>query len=579
MPQRDAHVKLSGDDTATEGLPNGTQAPEPTSSCRHDFGVPSESSGSPIPVPVAICGMAMRLPGGISTEEQLWDFLVNKGDARDTIPADRYNVDGFFGGTKGKSNWSVPNDESKGGIPSSAGVPGMAYGYMLKDADLAHFDAPLFSMTQKELEWIDPQQRLLLEVTRECLENAGEVNWRGKDIGCYIGSWGDDWLELMSRDTLDSHVYKITGHADAMHSNRVSYEYDFKGPRTATESLLRQGVLSPQASCRTFDAEADGYARAEAVNMVYLKRLDDALRDKNPIRAVIRSTASNCDGKTAGISHPSSESHEALIRSCYLAGGIRDFTQTGFVECHGTGTRTGDPIETAAVANVFGGKGVYIGSVKPNLGHSEGASGLTSLMKCILALEHKTIPPNIKFSKPNSDIPFEQAGLRVPIENTPWPEDRRERVSINSFGIGGANAHVVLDSAESFGVGKHSRRGGPALRPRLLAFTANHVESVRKGASRYAQFLEANPEAIDDVSYTLDTRREHLSHRAFAVADGISSPEFSPPARIPARAPEVIFVFTGQGAQWATMGSQLVADFPAVLGDLDIMDQALSGLG
>lgn len=170
------------------------------------------------------------------------------------------------------------------------------------------------------------------------------------------------------------------------------------------ETIFHAGVLSKDASSKSFDAAADGYARGEAINMIYVKRLDDALRDGNPIRAVIRGTASNCDGKTQGLTKPSSSAHEALIRATYAAAGLPEdeIGKTGFFECHATGTSSGDPEEGRAVANVFGDKGgVYIGSVKPNMGHSEGASGLTSLLKCVLALENKVIPPNIKFQKPN----------------------------------------------------------------------------------------------------------------------------------------------------------------------------------
>jgi acyl transferase domain-containing protein len=168
-----------------------------------------------------------------------------------------------------------------------------------------------------------------------------------------------------------------------------------------TQALNEQGVLSSNGSSRTFDADADGYVRGEAVSTLFMKRLDDAVRDRNPVRAVIRSTGSNFDGKTPGISLPSAESQEALIRAVYEAAGIRNFGETAFVECHGTGTAAGDPIEVGAVANVFGEKGVYIGSVKPNIGHSEAAAGLSSVIKMVLALENKTIPPNIKFEKPN----------------------------------------------------------------------------------------------------------------------------------------------------------------------------------
>lgn len=176
--------------------------------------------------------------------------------------------------------------------------------------------------------------------------------------------------------------------------------------------------------------------RSIIVNAVYVKPLHLAVRDGNPIRAVIRSTASNNDGKTPGISYPSTQAQEAMIRRAYEVAGISDFSQTGFVECHGTGTAIGDPIEINAIARVFGDSGVYIGSVKPNLGHSEGASGLTSLIKTVLALEKQTIPANIKFSEPNPKIPFQDRKLVVPVEATPWPSHCRERAGVNSFGIG-----------------------------------------------------------------------------------------------------------------------------------------------
>ncbi len=248
-----------------------------------------------------------------------------------------------------------------------------------------------------------------------------------------------------------------------------------------TTSMTEQGVLSPDGSCKTFSADANGYARGEAINAIYIKPLSAALADGNPVRAVIRATATNSDGKTPGISCPSTEAHEALIRQAYRNAGIDDLSETAFVECHGTGTPVGDPIEANAVGRVFSKSGVYIGSVKPNMGHSEGASGLTSLIRMVLALENRTIPPNIKFSKPNPKINFESCGLKVATEPLTWPSDRRERASINSFGIGGTNAHVILESAESF-------RGPSAIihtqhKPRLpniLLHSANTADSLRR---------------------------------------------------------------------------------------------------
>lgn len=226
-----------------------------------------------------------------------------------------------------------------------------------------------------------------------------------------------------------------------------------------TAFMSEKGVLSPEGSCKTFSSDADGYARGEGISAVYIKPLDAALRDGNPIRAVIKSTMANHDGKTQGITYPSTDSQEAMIRKAYQLAGISDFSQTAFVECHGTGTAVGDPIETNAVARVFGDAGVFIGSVKPNLGHSEGASGLTSLIKAVLSLENRTIPPNIKLSSPNPKIPFKERKLTVPLNPIPWPESRHERVSVNSFGIGGSNAHVILDSARSVSSSKFTSNG------------------------------------------------------------------------------------------------------------------------
>lgn len=336
----------------------------------------------------------------------------------------------------------------------------------------------------------------------------------------------------------------------------------------AMASMTEKGVLSPDGSCKTFSADANGYARGEAITAVYIKPLDAAVRDGNPIRAVIRSAMSNNDGKTPGMSCPSTESQVAMIRATYREAGIADLSQTAFVECHGTGTAVGDPIEANAVARVFGDSGVFIGSVKPNLGHSEGASGITSLIKAVLALENRTIPPNIKFSGPNPAIPFRERRLVVPLEPTAWPESRAERVSVNSFGIGGSNAHVVLDSAASFGV-PHSpvARAGPKLAagPHLLLLSAASASSLQRMAADLQAWLtderrhgQAGGE-LHNVAYTLAHRREHMPHRAFMVArrdqPGVASPGKKANT---ARPPNLVMVFSGQGAQWARMGRELL---------------------
>ncbi|KAL9010176.1 MAG: hypothetical protein Q9173_004864 [Seirophora scorigena] len=554
------------------------------------------------PPPVAIVGMGMRLPGGVSDESAFWELLVNKKNGQSLVPDDRYNIEAFY-----------DPDGGPGTVKSK-------YGYFLDQVNLQHLDTSFFSMNRSEVERLDPQQRLLLEVVWECMENGGQLGWRGKKIGCYVGVFGEDWLDMAAKDTQHLGMYRIAGSGDFAVSNRISYEYDLKGPsitiRTACSSSLiglheacqaiyqgecdsalvagtnlimtpsmtiamtEQGVLSPTGSCKSFDANADGYARGEAINAVYIKKLSDALREGDPVRAVIRATATNCDGKTPGMACPSSESHEAVMRRAYRVAQLHDLSATAFMECHGTGTAIGDPLETAAIANVFGpsGGGLFIGSVKPNIGHAEGASGTSSLIKTVLALEHKIIPPNINFHIPNPKIPFEKARLQVPVEVTPWPHGR-ERASVNSFGIGGANAHVVVDSAASFGIKPVAEVQKPLTvgRPHLLVFSANHPSSLNQSIANYQQVLASRLHSLEDVAYTLGARREHLPHRAFAVTDGKGALETS--TVVKTRSPsQVIFVFTGQGAQWAGMAEQLMLDFAEFRDDIKMMDQVLAGL-
>lgn len=342
---------------------------------------------------------------------------------------------------------------------------------------------------------------------------------------------------------------------------------------TMTTAMTEQGIISKDGSCKTFSADANGYARGEAVTAIYVKPLSDAIRDGNPVRAVIRATSHNVDGKTPGMSQPSTDAQEALMRRAYKVAGVTDFSQTAMVECHGTGTPTGDPIEVNAVARVFGESGVYIGSVKPNLGHSEGSSGLVSIMKMILALENRTIPPNIRFTSPNPKIPFKEAKLTVPIEPTPWPADRLERVSVNSFGVGGANAHVILDSAASFNASASA--GDAPTTPQLLLYSANNAKSLTRMIDNYKLWVEKHPEKVGDLAYTLALRREHLPHRTFTIVNNGVVENASPPTKASSQKPNVVMVFTGQGAQWPLMGKELLQSNETFRSSIRSLDQHL----
>ncbi|KAL8848055.1 MAG: hypothetical protein Q9221_006915 [Calogaya cf. arnoldii] len=346
-----------------------------------------------------------------------------------------------------------------------------------------------------------------------------------------------------------------------------------------TIAMTDQGVISPTGSCKSFDANADGFARGEAVSALHIKKLSDALRDGDPIRAVISSTCINNDGKTVGLSTPNTEAHEALMRRGHELAGVDDLSKTAMIECHGTGTKIGDPIETKAVANVFGEHGIYIGSVKPNLGHSEGCSGLSSVMKMVLALEHRTIPPNINFKKWNPEIPWEAGKLKVPVTPTPWPSDRAERVGVNSFGIGGANAHVLLESAASYGIDRSTPVANPPVvdRPAVLVFSGKHPESVRRSVQNHTAYLAAHIDSLPDMCYTLSQHRERLSHRGFCIAQDSGVSELS---RInkPEMSPSVIFTFTGQGAQWPRMARELFTHEPKFAESIAKLDRVLSSL-
>lgn len=342
-------------------------------------------------------------------------------------------------------------------------------------------------------------------------------------------------------------------------------------------AMQEQGVLSSDGSCKSFSADANGYARGEAATAIFIKPLAHALRDGNPIQAVVRATSHNVDGKTPTLSQPSTEMQEALIRRAYQVAGINNFEDTAMVECHGTGTATGDPIEAEAVARVFGEQGVYIGSVKANLGHTEAASGLVSLLKMVKALQHRTIPPNIKFTTPNPNIRFEEAKLVVPTEATPWPEGRLERVSVNSFGIGGANAHAILESAATYNVPTATQT--PSDSPQLLLFTANSSKSIARLVDNYQAWLEKNPDKVSDLAYTLARKRRQMPHRAFGIfKNGMMESVSRPTSSDLAKPSNVVMVFTGQGAQWPQMGRELLQTNDVFKASIRSLDQHLQNI-
>ncbi|KAI9038141.1 type I polyketide synthase [Aspergillus affinis] len=554
---------------------------------------------------IAIVGMGVRLPGGVSSPEDFWQLMIDKKCASVPVPAGRYNVEAFYG-TPGVNMQSVISQK----------------GYFLEGDYLGKVDTSFFQHNRYEHGFQDPQQMLLSEVVWECMESGGQVNWQGTEIGCFVGTFGEDWLDLTAKDTQNLNPLYIVGSGDYAASNRVSFEYDLKGPsmtcRTACSSSLvalheacqaitlgdcpsaivggssliftptmtinmsRAGALSPDGICKTFDADANGYARAEGVCALYIKKLDDAIRDKDPVRGVIRAVATNFDGRTNHITVPSAVGQEILIRKAYRKAHIANLAETAFVECHGTATRVGDVVETTAVANAFERNPLIIGGVKPNIGHTEGAAGLAGLIKAVLALEHRQIPPNVNLSTPNPNILFKEAGLTVPLDVLPWPVDRKERVSINCFGVGGTNAHVIVDSAASVmsSMSMESLKISSNV-PKLLLLSASSPQSLDERAKGIQEYLAQHPEAFSDLAYTLSAKREHLRHRAFAVTDGtvsLEASDFTKADNKKSGTKIAIFAFPGQGAQWAGMGTELMDSFASFRKDMEHMDRVLQSL-
>jgi acyl transferase domain-containing protein len=353
------------------------------------------------------------------------------------------------------------------------------------------------------------------------------------------------------------------------------------------------GAASLSGRCHTFDSKADGYIKAEAVNMVYLKRLSDAINDKDPIRAIIRGTATNSDGWTAGIASPNPEAQSAAIRQAYRNAGITDLSLTSYIEFHGTGTRAGDSLEANGVANVFTpfqapDRPLRIGSVKSNIGHSEPAAGLSGLLKTVLSLEHGVIPGNPTFIDPSPKIDFAALRLYTSRTATTWPNVPIRRASINSFGYGGSNAHVIVEEAMDFGhhhVSSYVNEETDdlfaeesATRPYLLVFSANDEKALDAQAAALDRHLSdpAVKVSLRDLAYTLSERRSRHYHRAFAVT---SSTTLDLPTlnrgHISGQKPRVGFVFTGQGAQWPTMGRGLVETFPLAARTIQHLDRVL----
>ncbi|KAL8635669.1 MAG: hypothetical protein Q9228_006865 [Teloschistes exilis] len=361
----------------------------------------------------------------------LWEFLQAKKNAYSKFPPDKIKTESFY----------HPNGDRPGSFYTEGGC--------FIDSDVRNFDHTFFGINPREVASLDPAQRKFLEVVYEAFESGGVPleKLAGSNTGCFVGNFNYDHQLMQYRDAEYPQPYSVTGGGITVLSNRVNYVFDLKGP-------------------------TDGYARADGIGALYIKRLSDAVKDGDPIRAVIRGTAVNANGRTGGITHPSPDGQEAVIRRAYERAGGLDPKLTGYFECHGTGTAVGDPLEVNAIGRVFAGMRssstpLLIGSIKSNMGHSEPTSGIAGIMKAVLAVEHGIIPPTVglktinpssKFFSKCGTVDLKDGRLQVVTESTKWPDLPIRRASINSFGYGGANAHAIIESVESILPGYRSSR-------------------------------------------------------------------------------------------------------------------------
>ncbi|KAL9578153.1 MAG: hypothetical protein Q9212_005901 [Teloschistes hypoglaucus] len=607
--------------------------------------------------PIAIVGVACRFAGEASSLGSLWDMISKVRTGHGPVPGDRWD----------SKSWYHPDPDRKGGISSQGG-------YFLQQ-DISHFDAPFFSMTAKEAAVMDPMKRLLLEYREWYYDPSKFVQGNfdsdyetvagilledlmNSRTGCYVGCMTNDYEMTSLHDIYDIGSTAASALSEAMLANRLSWFFGLKGPSltldTACSSslyalhlacqslrlketnmslvagvnlminpntmhqLTAMHMVSPEGISHTFDDRANGYGRGDGIGALIVKRMSDAIRDGDTIRAVIRGTAANADGKTPSITQPSSAAQAELINQTYNDAGL-DPSETSYFECHGTGTPVGDPLELTAIASTLGaarrtaGKTpLFIGSIKPTVGHTEGCAGLAGVFKAIVLLEKGMLTPTYGVERVNPKLKLSEWHLALPQEVVRWPTPGMRRVSVNSFGFGGANAHVILDDAHHYlqerGLaGKHNTAiydtnsdSGLQVTPvngfdhnaskKLFLFSGKDQTAAKRVFEGLGTWLERSstnkrgPNFLEDLAYTLALRRTHLEHRNFAIA---SSPlelteQLSKglPAAIRSQrhGDNLVMVFTGQGAQWPAMGRELFEN-PVFRQSIDISQSLLESLG
>lgn len=563
---------------------------------------------------VAVIGLSFRFPS--TTNDSYWPALLEGRDLVTQVAQDRWSSDAYL----------HPAKEH----------PGTAYTFAAGSiGDVAGFDAGFFGISPREAALMDPQQRLLLEMSWEAMEDAGvpPSTLRGSNCGVYIGIASSDYAYRMAEDLGAVDASMATGNTASIAANRLSYFFDLRGPSIAmdtacssslvafhqacraivsgecTQALAggvslhlhpygfitfsKASMLSPRGRCNVFDASGDGYVRSEGGGVFLLKDYDQAVADGDNILAVVAGTAVNTDGRKSGLTVPSVDAQTALMRQAYEQAGISP-ADIDYLEAHGTGTAVGDPIETRAIGLALGqprGKQtpLPIGSVKSNLGHLEAASGVAGLVKALYVLRHREVPATIGIKTLNPKIEFQDWNLDVVTQNRKLRPSGKLVVGVNSFGFGGANAHVILESAAPASPAAEGKMAKTAPIP--VVVSGKSAQALKDAARLMAQTLRDQPaKFLYNAAYHAAMRRDWHNERAVvfgtqcnAVADllqqfaeggdtksGVVEGSALPAARGP------VLVYSGNGSQWANMGRRLLAD-PVFSAAIDEVDSLFSG--
>ncbi|MFJ5925607.1 acyltransferase domain-containing protein [Kitasatospora sp. NPDC092948] len=559
---------------------------------------------------IAIIGMSCRYAPDLDSPEKFWEFLV---DGRSTV------------GEMPDKRWK----------PYAAGSPQataiiretVKRGSFLDDIE--GFDADFFGISPREADFLDPQQRFMLELAWEALADGGVAphSLRGTEAGVYVAANTNDYGRRLLEDIPLTGAYAVNGTTFYGIANRVSYFLDLRGPSMAVDTacagsltalhiaaqslmsgetpisivgglnimatpalnvaLYAAGAMSPDGRSKAFDADADGYGRGEGAGVVVLKRLSDALRDGNPVKAVIRGSGVFQDGRSDGMMAPNGSAQEHMLRQIYSRAGV-DPATVDYIEAHGTGTPTGDREELVALAAVFGADRAaedpcLIGSVKPNVGHVEGASGITGVIKTVLAMQHEQLPPSLH-NTPRPDVDWQGVGLRLVDGLLPWQGGgRTRRAGVSSYGVGGSIAHLVLEESPA---AEPERPADAARTPAVYPLSAASEAGLRDLAGALADWLTDHQDIeLPSVGHTLAVRRSHLAQRAAitaadagqlterlrTLAAGQTGPGIATARIVGAAAGKSVWVFSGHGAQWSGMGRQLLADEPVFASAIDAL--------